>query len=79
MLIKLGDFVYYEHPEIYGIHRKLGCCIFCVSKSSCYGIVSELWVDEDDEVAVMIDFDFGPCTVRHWDHKHLTVIGSCRS
>jgi len=53
------------------IHVKKECqarcvCIFCQKKSSRVGLIVESWVDENDELSYMAEFDFGLWSL--WSH-----------
>lgn len=37
-------------------------CVFCISKSTRVGLVTESWIDENDKTSVIAEFDFGEQT-----------------
>jgi hypothetical protein len=69
--IVIGDLVYFTHNN----STTLSCqCVFCNNKSTCLGIVTESWIDIDDEQSLIIDFDFGQWTFRLDHQKYLKII-----
>lgn len=67
---KVGDLIYYSHRDEFP-----DCsCVYCKSQGGSYGIVTEAWCDEDDTIALMVDFETGVAVFRHPDQKYLRLI-----
>ena len=66
----VGDLVYYSHRKDFANCK----CAFCKDSGGTYGIITEAWSDEDDTVALLVDFHSGVSVCREPEQKYLSVI-----
>ena len=73
---KVGNLVLYNKDNGVTSMGLQSCrCTWCLKGSdSMYGIVTESWVDEDDTVAIMVDFHEGTSTFRDSNRVCLRAI-----
>jgi hypothetical protein len=61
----------------WGENRRPSCnCFFCFHNSKEVGIVTTIWIDEDDSQSAIIEFDVGEWVFRKHEFKHLDVVSS---
>ena len=76
-MLNVGDLV--QASEDYHLQpRGLGCnCFFCLNNNrDAIGIVTTVWIEEDDCHASIIEFPIGEWVFRENEYKQLNIISA---